>query len=183
MARLSGYSSRQNWSTSSIRPALPRSYSARMSPPAEKARSPAAIMTTRVIAGSFAHRSSSARSARTMPWVTALSAWGRLSVITPAAPRRSNRISDWTMPSLVPQHCTADDQAHDLIRTLKNLMHTYITQHAFDRVIAQVAVAAVQLQAAIDHIEPRIGCKTFCLCGEPGGGMLTRAHRNRRPMQ
>src|SRR5664280_1483484 len=64
-----------------------------MSPPAEKARSPAAWITTRVIAGSVPQPSSWARNASTMAWVTALSACGRLSVMRPAAPRRSKRIS------------------------------------------------------------------------------------------
>src|SRR5579885_993318 len=93
MKALSGYSSRQNCSISSLRPARPSSVSARMSPPAEKARSPLAVTTTRVTASSAAQASSWARRRSTMPWVTALSAAGRLSVTTPAAPRRSNRIS------------------------------------------------------------------------------------------
>ena len=46
-----------------------------------------------VTAASCAHSSSCARKASTMPWVTALSTLGRLSVTTPAAPRRSNRMS------------------------------------------------------------------------------------------
>src|SRR5665213_1026489 len=64
-----------------------------ISPPAENARSPAATITTRVIAGSSPQASSCARSASTMAWVTALSACGRLSVMRPAAPRRSKSIS------------------------------------------------------------------------------------------
>jgi len=56
-------------------------------------RPPAAVITTRVIAGSSAQASSRARNASTIPWVTALSACGRLSVMKPAAPRRSNKIS------------------------------------------------------------------------------------------
>src|SRR6185503_9212507 len=71
-----------------------------MSPPAAKARSPAAMMTTRVTAASCAHASSCARKASTMAWLTALSTLGRLSVTTPAAPRRSNRISSVIAHSL-----------------------------------------------------------------------------------
>src|SRR5262245_31861970 len=99
MAALRGYSWRQNCRASSCRPDLPSSYKARMSPPAENARSPAAVIITRVTAGSSAQRSSCARSATTMGWVTALSAFGRLSVTTPAAPRRSNRISSSLTPA------------------------------------------------------------------------------------
>ena len=50
-------------------------------------------------------------------------------------------------------------------------------KHALDRVIAQIAVAAVQLQAAIDHLEAGIG-------GEPlglGGERASRPARFRRP--
>ncbi len=65
-----------------------------MSPPAEKARFPAAVMTTRVMLSSSAQALSFAPSASTMSWVTALSACGRLSVTTPAAPRFSNNISE-----------------------------------------------------------------------------------------
>src|SRR6185503_10325192 len=64
-----------------------------MSPPAEKARSPAPVTTMRVTPSSSAHASSCAASALTMPRVTALSAFGRLSVTSPAAPRREKRIS------------------------------------------------------------------------------------------
>ena len=58
-----------------------------MSPPAEKARSPAAVTTTRVMAPSRAHSASFAASARTIPWVTALSALDRFRVMIPAAVR------------------------------------------------------------------------------------------------
>src|SRR5215470_17725843 len=87
------YSSRQNCSASAWRPARPSSYSARMSPPAENARSPGATTITRLTASSLAHSASCAARARTMAWVMALSALGRLSVTMPAAPRRANRIS------------------------------------------------------------------------------------------
>src|SRR5665647_2641362 len=63
-----------------------------MSPPAEKARFPAAVITTRVIAGSLAQSPSCARKASTMACVTALSACGRLSVTMPAAPLEENVI-------------------------------------------------------------------------------------------
>ena len=48
-----------------------------MSPPAEKARSPAAVATMRVTSGSAAQASSARRSSSTIPWVMALRACGR----------------------------------------------------------------------------------------------------------
>ena len=36
-------------------------------------------------------------------------------------------------------------------------MHAHVAQHALDRMVAQIAVAAVQLQAAVDHLEADIG--------------------------
>src|SRR5580704_3776966 len=98
-----------------------------MSPPAEKARSPAAVITTRVTAGSFAQASSCSARARTIAWVTALSACGRFNVTRPA-----------------------DDEAHDLVGTFENLMHPHITQDPFDRMVVQIAIAAVELQTAVD---------------------------------
>ena len=38
-------------------------------------------------------------------------------------------------------------------------MHAHVAQDALDRMVAQVAVAAVQLQAAIDHLEAGVGGK------------------------
>src|SRR5262245_61286922 len=62
-------------------------------------------------------------------------------------------------------------------------MHANVAQYAFDRVITQVAIAAMQLQAAVDHFESRVGCEAFCLCGEPGGGRLACSDRNRSAVQ
>ena len=62
-------------------------------------------------------------------------------------------------------------------------MHAHVAQHALDRMIAQVAIAAVQLQAAIDHREAGIGGKEFGLRGQPRGGGFAFANRDRRAMQ
>src|SRR5215475_5435170 len=83
-----------------------------MSPPAEKARSPAPVMMTRVIAASSAQKSSWARKAPTMPCVTALSAFGRLRVMMPAAPRRSNRISSSLTPTSTQRPKIGSDRDH-----------------------------------------------------------------------
>src|SRR5665213_70394 len=116
-----------------------------MSPPAEKARSPAAVTTTRMTASSSDQAWSCARNACTMPCVTALSAFGRLRVTSPAAPRRSNRTSSVLKfaKRSIPQHRAGDDDAHDLVGAFEDLVHAHIAQDALDRVVAQIAVAAV----------------------------------------
>src|SRR5262245_11718465 len=57
-------------------------------------------------------------------------------------------------------------------------MHANVAQYAFDGMITQIAIAAVQLQAAIDPFESRIGREAFCLCGEPGGSRRACTDRN-----
>ena len=64
-----------------------------MSPPAQKARSPAPRTTTRVTRGSAAQSASAFARSVTMPWVSAFSAAGRFSVTSPAGPWRSQMIS------------------------------------------------------------------------------------------
>ena len=62
----------------------------------------------------------------------------------------------------VPQQVPADDQPHHLVGAFQDLVHAHVAQHALDRMVAQIAVAAVQLQAAVDHLET-------CVGGEPLG--------------
>ena len=56
-------------------------------------------------------------------------------------------------------------------------------KHALDRMIAQIAVAAMQLQAAIDHLEAGIGGKALGLRGERASRRLALADRDRGAMQ
>src|SRR6185437_15719748 len=67
--------------------------------------------------------------------------------------------------ALIPQHSATDDQPHDLVGAFEYLVHTDVAQDALNRMIAQIAVAAMQLQAAIDHLETRIGRKALGLRG------------------
>ena len=101
---------------------------------ARRERPPAGtVMITRVTAGSSRQASSCARSARTMTSVTALSACGRLSVTSPAAPRRSNRISGSNRHLLVSQKIAAHDHAHDLVGSFEDLVHAHVAQDPLDR--------------------------------------------------
>ena len=57
-------------------------------------------------------------------------------------------------------------------------MHAHIAQHSLDRMIAQISVAAVQLQAAIHCLETCIGCKSFChRCKPRRAGLAAMAKR------
>src|SRR5262245_22518873 len=68
----------------------------------------------------------------------------------------------------ISQQIPAHDQPHYLVGALENLVHAQIPQHPLDRMIAQIAIAAVDLQAAVDHGKAGVG-------GEPlGHGRQTR---------
>src|SRR6185312_14025590 len=62
-------------------------------------------------------------------------------------------------------------------------MHAQIAQHALDRVIAQVAIAAMHLQTAVDHLEAGVSGEAFRLRRKPRRAGLTLADRAGRAMQ
>ena len=62
-------------------------------------------------------------------------------------------------------------------------MHAHVAQDAFNGMIAQISVAAMQLQAAIDHLETRIGGKTLGLGRKARRGGLALPDGNRGAMQ
>src|SRR5476651_1679043 len=82
------YSSRSRAAPSSV-PATTACCTARISPPAQKARSPSPRIATQRMAPSSAHSANRALIALIMPWVRAFSAWGRSKVKRPSAPRFS----------------------------------------------------------------------------------------------
>src|SRR4029078_4981259 len=84
---------------------------------------------------------------------------------------------------LVSEHSAADDEPHDFVGALKNLVHPHIAQYALDGIVAQIAITAMQLQAAIDRFKPCICCKPLCLRRKPGAARLARIYRDRRTMQ
>src|SRR4029450_11892399 len=102
-----------------------------MSPPAQKARSPAPRKTTALIAGSFSQPGMVFSSSRIMPCVSAFSAFGRLSVISPSPSWTSKRISasDIQTPILSSHQKPArDDDAHDLVGAFEDLVHAKVAQ-------------------------------------------------------
>src|SRR5262252_1349985 len=102
-----------------------------MSPPAQKARSPAPRSTTALMAGSFSQPGITFSSSRIMPCVSAFSALGRLSVITPSPSFTSNRISDSDINSSH-QQSARNDHAHDLVGAFENLVHAQVAEIALD---------------------------------------------------
>src|SRR5207248_11782557 len=60
-------------------------------------------------------------------------------------------------PPLAPsiaQLVPADDQPHDLVGAFEDLMHPQVPQDALDGMVAQIAIAAMELKTAIHHLEP-----------------------------
>jgi len=47
------------------------------------------------------------------------------------------------------EHAAGDDDAHDFVGAFQNLVHACVAQQALQRVFADVAVAAVQLQGLV----------------------------------
>ena len=64
----------------------------------------------------------------------------------------------------------ADDDTHDLVRSFQDLVHARVAQQALQRVFADVAVAAVQLQGLVHHGKACIGGKALGH-GAVGGGV------------
>ena len=62
-------------------------------------------------------------------------------------------------------------------------MHAHVAQDALDGIIAQIAIAAMQLQAAIDDLETRIGGKALGLRGEARRCGLALSYRDGGAMQ
>src|SRR5262245_37134458 len=62
-------------------------------------------------------------------------------------------------------------------------MDAHVAQDTLNRVIAQIAIAAMQLEAAVDHLESRIGSETLGLSGKPRRHWLALAHCNRGAVQ
>src|SRR5262245_1449418 len=57
-------------------------------------------------------------------------------------------------------------------------MDAHVAQDTLNRVLAQIAIAAMQWEAASDHLESCIGGKTLGLSGKPRCRWLALAHRN-----
>ncbi len=83
----------------------------------------------------------------------------------------------------IAQHSAADDEPHDFVGAFQYLMDAHIAQDALNGMIAQIAITAMQLQAAIHHLEARIGSKALRLRGKPRRRRLALADRHRCAVQ
>ena len=69
----------------------------------------------------------------------------------------------WPRPRKATSHragseqLAADDDAHDLVRALEDLVHAQVAHDLLDAVVVQVAVAAVQLQRLVRDAESGVG--------------------------
>src|SRR5690606_5148259 len=145
------------------------------SPPAQNPRPSAWSISTASIPGSSRHSSSAAEIASHIAVVSACSAFGRSSEMWPTAPSRRIRTSlVMVLPCRVrwqparasakvailwsrrpgfrgslPQQVPPNDQPHDLVGALEDRVHAQVAPEALDRVVHQVAVAAVELERAV----------------------------------
>src|SRR5574340_652196 len=72
------------------------------------------------------------------------------------SPRTGCRCGAW-LPIACGEDTARDHDPHDLVGAFENLMHTDIAEEPLDREIAQVAVAAVELQRLVAHVESGVG--------------------------
>src|SRR4051794_40559503 len=84
--------------------------------------------------------------------VKAWIALGRFRRIRPTPLSAEIRTSSlMVLPAaLLAEQVAADDHAHDLVGALEDRMHPQVAPEALDRIVHQIAVAAVELQCAVD---------------------------------
>ena len=112
-------------------------------------------------------------------------AWGSATPWTAAAPT-AMAVTALNAARLGSQR--GDDDAHDLVGPLEDLVDAEVTEQALDGVIHQIAVAAVELKGAIDDRHAGVGRQPLGHRGElglgrragldlRGGGVEQRARR------
>ena len=157
------------------------SQSARMSPPAQRPRSPAPSSRITATAGSASNASSALSMSRNISSVTALIAFGRFRRRMPAEPsRRAIRSPSATVtcrhraPSI---SLARHDQPHDFVGPFQDLVHAQIAHDLLDAVFAEVAVAAMQLQRLVGDLEADVGAKTLGHRAQHGGVRILAVER------
>lgn len=65
------------------------------------------------------------------------------------------------LTSITLEQNSLDDVKHDLIGTLKNLVHAQVSKDSLYWVVLQVAIAAMHLQRIIDDVKTLVSCKLF----------------------
>ncbi|CAE1299875.1 unnamed protein product [Acanthosepion pharaonis] len=90
---------------------------------------------------------------------------GSLTFLLPPPAKRQ---SSCQRLASVLQKIPPDDHSHHLIGAFRDRMHAQIAPEAFDRVIHQIAVAAMELQRPVDHRRSGIGRQPLGHRGEAG---------------
>src|SRR5690606_26789843 len=134
------------------------------SPPAQKALSPSPSSSTPTTSGSVAHRVSCVCSTSTIASVSALSDSGAVSVATPKRlPQAVANSRTWIESAIsssrpcsardvevrLLQQAPRDDDPHDLVGTFENLVDAGIAHVALQRILANVAIAPMELQRLV----------------------------------
>src|SRR5918994_4578910 len=153
-----------------------------MSPPAQNARSPSPLIRTACTSGSVCQRAKPPCSARHMSNDSAFRARGRFKVTITTPPRCSMRMSSLARMVSAVEQATGDDQPHDLVGAFEDLVHPDISEEALYCVFLYVAVAAVQLQGVVAHVEGDVGGKSLGHGASDGGIRRVAVERRRRPV-
>src|SRR5690606_14869134 len=146
---------------------------ARTSPPAQNALPPSPRISTAFTAGSVSQAASCGSNAWIISRVSAFSALGRLSDTMPMPPSVAKEMSccsslTWVMffPDcsrllIAAQKLAGNDDPHDFVGAFEDLVHAQIAQDAFDRIVPDIAVAAMYLQRFVAGGEAGIGSEAL----------------------
>src|SRR4029077_1796885 len=93
-----------------------------------------------------------------IPFDGQLTAPSNLTSCTDIAALFAEAIARRTMrpQPLLPQQVAGDDDAHDFVGAFEDLVDAQVAQVALDREIAEIAVAAMQLQRLVDDMKPGV---------------------------
>src|SRR5690606_4349554 len=81
----------------------------------------------------------------------------RSTIARRTEPRRTIHHSLFTIHHSPPYQMPRDDDAHDLVGTLQDLVDAKVAHQLLDAVVVQIAVAAEELQGVVGNGEARIG--------------------------
>src|SRR3546814_6011069 len=105
------------------------------------------------------------------------------------------RISDWSSDVCSSDlQITADNHPHHLVRAFKDAVDAKVAVDALDRIIHQIAIAAVKLERAIGDPHRLVGRKALChggemrlvrraLCHLDGSGIKERSEEHTSELQ
>src|SRR5690625_1170061 len=138
-------------------------YTALISPPAHRPRSPRPVTRTRETESSSRQALRASSMAPTMSWLSALISFGLLSSIRPT-PLETEVMTESSAGcaevSAISAHSCAlarDDHAHDFVGAFQNLVDSQVTNQLLNSILCQISVSAVQLEGPIRDVETGVG--------------------------